>query len=334
MESSNKKLKLTPKRIGTHDGTFHCDEALACYMLRLTDDFKDSEVVRTRNPQILAELDCIVDVGGEYVPERYRFDHHQREFTSALDDKHTTKLSSAGLIYKHFGHKIMKGLIGDVSDEILNLFYETIYTRFVEPLDAIDNGINQYDTTLAPRYTINTDLSSRVKHLNSNWNDKDQNQDERFKKAMELAGSEFVESILHMKNHWLPARELVENAVATKDSEFGPKSEIIKLAQFGPWQDHLETIEKEKGIEGLIKFVLFSDRSESWRIQAVPVRPGSFDNRLGLPTEWRGLRDEALSEATGIKGCVFVHASGFIGGANSAEGVIEMAKKSLAMAQK
>eukprot|EP00954_Amorphochlora_amoebiformis_P019276 1331619-Amorphochlora_amoeboformis.AAC.2 len=28
------------KAIGTHSGTFHCDEALACYMLKLLPEFK------------------------------------------------------------------------------------------------------------------------------------------------------------------------------------------------------------------------------------------------------------------------------------------------------
>ena len=30
------------KVIGTHNGTFHCDEALAVYMLRLTEAYRDA----------------------------------------------------------------------------------------------------------------------------------------------------------------------------------------------------------------------------------------------------------------------------------------------------
>mgnify|MGYP001486932394 CR=1 FL=1 len=30
--------------IGTHNGTFHCDEALAVYMLKLTDTYRDAGV--------------------------------------------------------------------------------------------------------------------------------------------------------------------------------------------------------------------------------------------------------------------------------------------------
>ena len=44
-----------------------------------------------------------------------------------------------------------------------------------------------------------------------------------------------------------------------------------------------------------------------------------------------GPADEGLSVATGIPGCVFVHASGFIGGAATLQGALEMAKKALTL---
>jgi len=45
--------------------------------------------------------------------------------------------------------------------------------------------------------------------------------------------------------------------------------------------------------------------------------------------EWRGLRDEELSKKSGIPGCIFVHATGFIGGNKTEEGVLEMARRCL-----
>jgi hypothetical protein len=48
-----------------------------------------------------------------------------------------------------------------------------------------------------PRYTSSTDLSSRVGGLNGQWNDdwSPQLQDERFSKAMALAGAEFLDCV-------------------------------------------------------------------------------------------------------------------------------------------
>jgi uncharacterized UPF0160 family protein len=56
-------------------------------------------VVRTRDEAELAKCDIVVDVGAVYDPARLRFDHHQRGFEESLDG-YSTKLSSAGLIYK------------------------------------------------------------------------------------------------------------------------------------------------------------------------------------------------------------------------------------------
>lgn len=52
--------------------------------------------------------------------------------------------------------------------------------------------------------------------------------------------------------------------------------------------------------------------------------------RLPLPEPWRGLRDEALDQVSGIPGCIFVHASGFIGGHHTREGALSMARATLA----
>ena len=34
------------KKIGTHNGVFHCDEVLACYMLKKLPQYKDATIVR------------------------------------------------------------------------------------------------------------------------------------------------------------------------------------------------------------------------------------------------------------------------------------------------
>jgi uncharacterized UPF0160 family protein len=61
------------------------------------------------------------------------------------------------------------------------------------------------------------------------------------------------------------------------------------------------------------------------------VTPESFESRKALPDPWRGLRDDALSEKTGIPGGIFVHASGFIGGNATKEGALSMAKLALTL---
>lgn len=82
-------------------------------------------------------------------------------------------------------------------------------------------------------------------------------------------------------------------------------------------QEHLFQLEAEHGIadDGLPLYVIYPDEAgANWRVHAVPISPDSFKCRKALPEEWRGLRDDNLSKLTGIDDCIFVHASGFIGG--------------------
>lgn len=58
------------------------------------------DLVRTRDPAVLDTCTIVVDVGGVYDEAKQRFDHHQRGFTEVFGHGFTTKLSSAGLVYK------------------------------------------------------------------------------------------------------------------------------------------------------------------------------------------------------------------------------------------
>ena len=76
------------------------------------------------------------------------------------------------------------------------MFIWDIIICFYQAIDAIDNGINRFDTDKPPRYVNNTHLSSRVGRLNLDWTDPDQSpekENEAFQQAMVLAGSEFLD---------------------------------------------------------------------------------------------------------------------------------------------
>lgn len=71
-------------KIGTHSGVFHCDDAMACFMLKCLPKFKDAEIIRSRDESVLKDCDVVVDVGGVYDHATQRYDHHQRGFTETL----------------------------------------------------------------------------------------------------------------------------------------------------------------------------------------------------------------------------------------------------------
>ncbi|XP_022375498.1 UPF0160 protein MYG1, mitochondrial [Enhydra lutris kenyoni] len=326
---------MAPPRIGTHNGTFHCDEALACALLRLLPEYRDAEIVRTRDPEKLASCDIVVDVGGEYDPQRHRYDHHQRSFTETMSSLSPgkpwqTKLSSAGLIYLHFGHKLLAQLLGtSEEDSMVGTIYDKMYENFVEEVDAVDNGISQWEEG-EPRYVLTTTLSARVARLNPTWNQPDQDTEAGFKRAMDLVREEFLQRLDFYQHSWLPARTLVEEALAQR-FQVDPSGEIVELAKGGcPWKEHLYHLESGLSPPGTIAFVIYTDQAGQWRVQCVPKEPHSFQSRLPLPEPWRGLRDEALDQVSGIPGCIFVHTSGFIGGHHTREGALSMARATLA----
>ena len=96
------------------------------------------------------------------------------------------------------------------------------------------------------------------------------------------------------------------------------------------WKSHIFELEEELGITEKPLYVVYPDEANKWRVQAVPVNPESFESRRALPEAWRGIRDEQLSELSGIPQCVFVHQSGFIGGNHTREGALRMATQALA----
>ncbi|KAJ3088122.1 hypothetical protein HK102_009506 [Quaeritorhiza haematococci] len=280
-----RRLHAFPKQkvIGTHSGSFHADEALAIYMLRQLPEFKDAEIVRTRDPEVLAKADMVVDVGGEYAPERLRFDHHQRSFTETFSAQHlVTKLSSAGLIYKHYGKAVIGTILGWPHDmeheEKLAMVYQKVYTDIIEGFDAIDNGVSQYPSGVSAKYRESTNISSRVGKLNPWWNEKGVDVQERFLKAVELTGLDFTTTVRYIATAWLPAREIVQKSI--KESlNVHASGKILLLSTFCPWKEHLSILEDELKIEKEQKplYVLYPDESGSWRIQAVPMSPESFE---------------------------------------------------------
>ncbi|KAF2117864.1 metal-dependent protein hydrolase [Lophiotrema nucula] len=347
-ETPAKRLKLDGPLIGTHSGHFHADEALAVSMLRLLPTYANSPLVRTRDPEVLSTCHTVVDVGAEYDSGKNRYDHHQREFTTVFPG-HNTKLSSAGLVYMHFGKDVIQAVTGLEPGQDLDILFEKIYTDFIEAFDANDNGVN----VIAPKDLEAANLTKKfedrgfsIASVVSRYNygpkvaeyelaTKEQQQaeeDARFARASLFVGEQFRLEVEDRARAWLPARKVVAEAYA-KRLEYDPQGRILVLPDGMPWADHLYGLEKEspipEGVAPHVLYVLFPETTEpnsKWRIRAVSKENGGFENRKDLPDAWKGVRDDALSKVSGIPGGVFVHAAGFIGGNKTFDGALAMAK--------
>lgn len=347
-ETVAKRPRVEPVIIGTHNGYFHADEALAVYMLRLLPTYRNSQLIRTRDSAKLATCHTVVDVGGEYDAKRNLYDHHQRSFTTTFPGR-ATKLSSAGLVYMHFGKAIIAQHLDVPEDsELVKLIWEKIYASFIEALDAHDNGISVYDPAAISAANIEMKFSNggftlgaMVGRLCPEWNDVRPSdpveaqawEDSKFLVASQRIGEEFSRDLDYYTKSWLPARDVVQKAYLKRFEHDASGRILVFDGQSVPWKDHLYTLEgANKDSSSKVLFVLYPEKpapDAKWRIQCVPESKDSFQSRKSLPEAWRGLRDEELSEITGIPGGVFVHAAGFIGGNTSFGGAKAMAVKAL-----
>lgn len=325
-------------------------------MLRMLPDYAASTLVRTRDPALLETCHTVVDVGGEYDDAKKRYDHHQRTFNTTFPN-HATKLSSAGLVYMHYGKAIVaqhtKLPIDHPDTELL---FQKLYDDFVEAVDANDNGINQYDNSkleqagIEKRFSAGgVTLASMVGDLNhedptnpganrSTETEPQAEEDYRFGLASNLMGTTFLRKLHGAATAWLPARAIVKKAFESRTNDH-PSGQLITLPRAGiPWKEHLYNIEDEAGVPAgsKILFVVYPEKDgpgSKWRIQCVSMDFASFQNRKSLPEPWRGLRDADLDAALGDKvedGAIFIHASGFTGGHKTESGVRAMAALALA----
>lgn len=115
--------------------------------------------------------------------------------------------------------------------------------------------------------------------MNPEWNSKQNiNLDEVFEKAMKLVSEEFLYTVNYFISVWLPARDYVRSALDNR-FEIHKSGQIIEFTERFPWKEHLFDLEEEMNIGHEIKFVIFNDKPNSWRVQAVPVNPTSFVTR-------------------------------------------------------
>lgn len=286
------------KKIITHNGNFHTDEVFACAILSILNDGK-VEVVRSREPEVWATGDYVVDVCGEYDPSRGRFDHHQEGGAGVRANG--IPYSSFGLVWKEFGEKISgSAYVARIIDE-----------RIVQPVDAGDNGFETFGVRgeVAP-YILQDVISS----FRPGWNEI-RTEDEGFFEAVPFAEKILAREIARAKTEEEGKLHAEESYVKTLDKR------IIILEDHYPWYEALGT--KPEPL-----FVVKPDRGNmgKWKIEAVRSDVHSFKNRKDLPRAWAGKTGVELAEVSGVNDALFCHNKLFIAVAGSKEGALKLAQ--------
>ncbi|KAG9508653.1 UPF0160 protein C27H6.8, partial [Fragariocoptes setiger] len=348
--------QIPEKFIGVHDGIFHCDDVLACFMLKQLPEYKDHAIVRTRNLTILAQSDIVVDVGGVFnssikrCGSSCRHTSHQSSGTcqtqfgrfsvrslwyvlrTFIRNAHD-RLDDQGRVYDKY--RLNNALKAIEEEGAMAALAQQVYSSFIEEIDGIDNGRDMVDGHDVPyNYYINTNLNSRVARFNTKGGPvNDEMRLKNFLKPMYYVGREFTGTVMSLAMGWLPSLKRLRNVI-NKRFDVDPSGAIVDTAGEHLSPKSIYIVERQMGIEGQIKYVISVDRTDEynapWRVVAVNVSPKSFESRVPLKEEWRGLDRDKLIKKSGIPGAVFVHNSGFLGGAKTHEDVLRMARGSIA----
>jgi uncharacterized UPF0160 family protein len=283
---------MIDKVIATHNGSFHADDVFSIAALK--NIFPSFKLIRTRDLEVIAKADIVIDVGGEYDADAGRFDHHQRGGAGQRDNG--IPYSSFGLIWQKYGLQICQG-----NQEVA----DSVDAGLVSTIDAIDCG----HVEGVPQ---GISLSQTISMFNPTWQEQS-HFDTCFEEAVEFA-SRVLTRFIASASGGINAKDIVAKAI---DDAEDPR--VIVLEKYIPWKRTVHALSEEA------LYMIYPSPSGQWRIQTVPVEPGSFEDRKPLPKLWAGLSDDALKEVTGIDDAMFCHNGLFIAGAESFESTMKMA---------
>jgi len=287
---------MTKLTIATHNGNFHADDVFS--IAALSAIYPEFELIRTRDLDVIAKADIVIDVGGEYDADAGRFDHHQRG--GAGQRENGIPYSSFGLIWQKYGLQLCDG-----NQDVAN----AVDSGLVSTIDAIDCGHVE-------GVAQGISLSQTISMFNPTWQE-DTHVDTGFDEAVVFA-SRLLTRFIAAASGGINAKSIVAQAI---DEAEDPR--VIVLEKYTPWKKTVHRLSKEA------LYVIYPAQSGQWRIQTVPVELGSFEDRKSLPKAWAGLSDEALQEVTGIDDAMFCHNGLFIAGSASYESTMKMAAMAL-----
>jgi len=288
--------------LGSHNGNFHADDVFAIGALTLL--HPKYRILRSMDPEIWAQCDYLVDVGGVYDHEKRIYDHHFKDGPTYGDG---LRMSSIGLVWKHYGRDICGSQ--EVADQVCH--------KLIRTLDAHDNGVNLTQQAEGIPDVHEVSISTVVAAMNPpDLIDVDKVFEKEAVKAAEI-----LKAYIANAQKWFASKTEVEEALARAGKN---NLKFIEVGENCNWMEHLLNAE---GNESIL-FVLYPTDGK-WYSRTVPVSIHSYKSRKDFPEEWGGLRDEEFSRAAGITDGVFCHHARFICGSMSRESTEKLIEKAI-----
>jgi uncharacterized UPF0160 family protein len=301
--------------IATHNGFVHADEALAIAMLLIL--YPHADIIRTRDVIELANADIRVDVGGKDNPKTGDFDHHQK---GGAGEREGVPFAAAGLVWKHFGAKIIQKFAPRFSPDQINRVLQMVDRELIQSVDAYDCGM-RFELTGLILCTVN----KIVRDMNPVWDEKQQDFVAALNQACEFCGQILLNEI-QQACATLRAVSFVKMARREGWLKNGMK-EVLIFFQYIHWNVwHL--VVHDLGYDNILFGIV--PGGGGWSVFAVPATLNTFNYRKLLPEAWAGLNDAELAKATGVRDAQYCHNGRWVCGARTREGALELARLAIA----
>lgn len=285
---------MQKETVGIHDGGFHADEVTACALLFLFKLIKKEQIIRTRDPNLLACCEYVCDVGGVYSPQEKKFDHHQASYLGPL--------SSAGMVLKY----LLEIKKIDLAE------YDLFNNALIFGVDAHDNGKD----LVTPGVSTYSHIIAHF--LPIQYESSDELLQQGFEKAFDFA-FHYLEKLLERFHYIRSFKAIVQEKMASLD-------QVLIFEQNIPWMDSFFAL---GGKKHPALFVIMPSGNH-WKLRAIPPTPEEkMDVRKPLPLKWAGLLEKDLQKITGIEGAIFCHKGRFFSLWNSKQDALIALKLAL-----
>lgn len=319
---------LSDRTICTHSETFHCDEVAAIAMLQYV--FNVQSITRTRDKDAIAKhqdlpTSIVVDVGHVYDHGQQCYDHHQSDFYETFSPSYDIPMSSCGLVYKHYGKEIIKIMCTKLNiplDKInMDYVYFKIYTTFVQPIDAIDNGINYSDGQHVERYQPLT-ISAIVSGFNGDVTNSAE-QDVRFKEVVKVVHTVINRLFISIidKNYRYEKNSSIFKKAWDINTEANKSHGVLVLPERMDANSYLQEYDPHQ----TIKFIVVPRDNEVWNIWTVRKERTGFAILAPL------ISQEQAIELTSPESVVFIHKALFTGATRDLKSAVKIAYASFKM---
>lgn len=302
------KINKDKIRVGIHSEPNHADDVLCVALLQKEYGKENVSVLRTRDIEKLKTCDYILDVGGkdELVRDKEGrlvqvwLDHHQKE--SGYEENGVKKAACSKLV----------DFLFDEDEKTRTELHRIL----IDQVAVADNGQDLH---------IGNNVLNFVGYtVEQNWTlpPSKEESEKCFLMTLDIVYN-ILDRIMEKISNMEFGESLIKEALHTEN-------EYIVLEQYVPrsiWDKTLIKYNKKNSKK--IKAVVFPSTHENWDVIMVHKRMDSFECLVIFPSQWLGLRDNELEEASGITDAVFCHTAGFFWESKTKESAILAVKKAL-----